>query len=82
MLTVEYAKDPFYNDPDNITVFLTVKFVEIADELPAVNTDAINKKGNRTLKNFDLVNTGHSPTLDKQESAIAQLVTPKDHPER
>jgi len=38
MLTVEYAKDPFYNDPNNITVFLTVKFVEMADELPFTAT--------------------------------------------
>lgn len=38
MLTIEYAKDPFYNDPDNVTVFLTVKFVEIADELPFTAT--------------------------------------------
>lgn len=34
MLTVQYAKDPFYNDPENQTVFLTVKFVEMASELP------------------------------------------------
>jgi hypothetical protein len=34
MLTVQYAKNPFYNDPDNVTVFLTVKFEEIAEELP------------------------------------------------
>lgn len=38
MLTIEYAKDPFYNDPDNLTVFLKVKFVEIADELPFTAT--------------------------------------------
>ena len=38
MLTIQYAKDPFYNDPDNVTVFLTVKFVEIADELPFTAT--------------------------------------------
>ena len=39
MLTIEYAKDPFYNDLDNVTVFLTVKFVEIAEELPFCAND-------------------------------------------
>jgi hypothetical protein len=53
-----------------------------ADGLATVSTEAINKKGNRTLKNFDLVNTGHSPTLDKQESGLAQLITPTGHPRR
>lgn len=38
MLTIEYAKNPFYNDPNNETVLLTVKFVEIADELPFTAT--------------------------------------------
>lgn len=38
MLTVQYAKDPFYNDPENETVFLTVKFVEFAEELPFTAT--------------------------------------------
>ena len=38
MLTIQYAKDPFYNDAENITVFLTVKFEEIADELPFTAT--------------------------------------------
>jgi hypothetical protein len=52
-----------------------------ADGVPTVSTEAANKKGNKTLKNFDFVNTGHSPTLYNQESRLAQLVTPKDHPE-
>ena len=34
MLTIEYAKNPFYNDPDNITILLTVKFEEFAEEMP------------------------------------------------
>jgi len=38
MLTIEYAKDPFYNDTNNETVFLTVKFVEMAEELPFTAT--------------------------------------------
>jgi hypothetical protein len=53
-----------------------------ADGLATVSTEAANTMGNTTRKNFDLVDTGHSPTLDNQKSAIAQLVTPKDHPER
>ena len=38
MLTIEYAKDPFYNDSNNETVFLTVKFEEIGEELPFTAT--------------------------------------------
>jgi hypothetical protein len=38
MLTIQYAKNPFYNDPDNVTVFLTVKFEEMAEELPFTAT--------------------------------------------
>ena len=34
MLTIQYAKDPFYNDPNNEAVLLTVKFVEFDDEMP------------------------------------------------
>jgi hypothetical protein len=39
-----------------------------ADGLAIVSTEAASKKGNTTLKNFDLVNTERSPTLDNQES--------------
>ena len=52
-----------------------------AEGVPVVSTDVTNKKGNRKLNDFVLVNTGHSPTLDNQKSELAQLVTPKDHPE-
>lgn len=38
MTTVEYAKNPFYNDPDNITVLLTVKFDNQPTELPFTAT--------------------------------------------
>jgi hypothetical protein len=38
MLTIEYAKDPFYNDVQNETVLLTVKFEEFAEELPFTAT--------------------------------------------
>jgi hypothetical protein len=51
-----------------------------ADGVPTVRTDAINKRGNTTLSDFDLVNTGHSPMLDNQKSVFAPLVTPKGHP--
>jgi hypothetical protein len=34
MLTIQYAKNPFYNNPQNSTIFLTVKFVEFDQELP------------------------------------------------
>jgi hypothetical protein len=53
-----------------------------ADGVPTVSIEAANKKGNTTFKNFDLVNTVRSPTLYKQESRLAQLVTLKGHPER
>ncbi len=53
-----------------------------ADGVAIVSTEAASKKGNTTLKNFDLVNTERSPTLDNQESWLALLVTLKGHPER
>ena len=34
MLTIEYARDPVYSDATNDTIFLIVKFYEMADELP------------------------------------------------
>lgn len=34
MLTVEYAKDPVWNDADHVTVLLTVKFEEYNEEFP------------------------------------------------
>lgn len=34
MLTIQYAKDPKYNSFDNGSIFLIVKFVEFAEELP------------------------------------------------
>lgn len=34
-----------------------------AEGLPTVSAVATNKKGSTTLTNFDLVNTGHSPSL-------------------
>jgi hypothetical protein len=53
-----------------------------ADGVAIVSTEAANKKGNTTFKNLDLLNTERSPTLDNQESRLAQLVTLKGHPER
>jgi hypothetical protein len=38
MLTIQYAKNPFYNDAENETVLLTVKFEEFADEMPFTAT--------------------------------------------
>jgi hypothetical protein len=34
MLTIESARDPRYGSPDNSTINLIVKFVEMAHELP------------------------------------------------
>ena len=34
MLTIEYAKNPKYNDPSNTSVVLDVKFKEFNTELP------------------------------------------------
>lgn len=34
MLTVEYAYDPVYGDPDHSVINLMVKFVEMPDVLP------------------------------------------------
>lgn len=34
MLTIEYAKDPKYTSQDGNHIYLIVKFVEFADELP------------------------------------------------
>jgi hypothetical protein len=34
MFTIEYAKNPKYNDPSNTTVVLDVKFAEFNTELP------------------------------------------------
>jgi hypothetical protein len=39
MLTIEYAKNPKYNSEDQKQILLTVKFVEIAEELPFNATD-------------------------------------------
>jgi hypothetical protein len=56
--------------------------IATAGDAVTVSIEAANKKGNTTFKNFDLVNTERSPTLDNQESRLAQLVTLKGHPER
>jgi hypothetical protein len=34
MLTIEYAKDPYWNSDDGQQIHLTVKFAEFANELP------------------------------------------------
>ena len=34
MLTIQYAKDPWYGDAEGIDIQLTVKFEEMSDELP------------------------------------------------
>jgi hypothetical protein len=34
MLTIEYAKNPQYSSANNESIYLIVKFVEFADELP------------------------------------------------
>lgn len=34
MLTIEYAKNPQYATEDGSVIYLIVKFVEFADELP------------------------------------------------
>jgi hypothetical protein len=38
MLTIEYAKNPVWNNPEHDAIFLIVKFVEMADELPFTAT--------------------------------------------
>jgi hypothetical protein len=38
MLTIEYAKNPIWNNADHNAIFLIVKFVEMADELPFTAT--------------------------------------------
>ena len=39
MLTIEYAKNPWYSEPTLQDIQLTVKFVEIAEELPFCAND-------------------------------------------
>jgi len=34
MLTIEYAKNPIWNDEKNTAIFLMVKFEEFIEELP------------------------------------------------
>jgi len=38
MLTIEYAKDPVWNDAQHTAINLIVKFEEMADELPFLAT--------------------------------------------
>lgn len=38
MLTIEYVKNPIWNDADHVTVLLTVKFMEFAEEVPFTAT--------------------------------------------
>lgn len=37
-MNIEYAKNPIWNDAINESIFLTVKFLELADELPFTAT--------------------------------------------
>ena len=43
MLTIQYAKDPFWNDDSGNSICLTVKFLEFNEELPftATNYDSM-----------------------------------------
>jgi hypothetical protein len=34
MLTIEYAKDPIWNNAEGTAILLTVKFEEMSEELP------------------------------------------------
>lgn len=34
MLTLEYAKNPVWNDENNSSIFLTIKWEEFVEELP------------------------------------------------
>ena len=38
MLTIDYAKDPVWNDEEHTAIHLIVKFLEIAEELPFLAT--------------------------------------------
>jgi hypothetical protein len=38
MFTVEYAKNPVWNDADHTSILLTVKFVEFEEEMPFTAT--------------------------------------------
>ena len=39
MLTIEYAKNPWYSEPTNADIQLTVKFVEFEEEMPFCAND-------------------------------------------
>jgi hypothetical protein len=38
MLTIDYVKNPFFNDVNNETIFVMVKFEEFNEELPFTAT--------------------------------------------
>lgn len=83
MPTVQYAKDPFYNDPNNETILLTVKFIEFNEEIPFTATPYDNMDYGRQLyeqaKNGDFGpvkswNENPSyvpPTLESEKQLIA-----------
>jgi hypothetical protein len=92
MLTIEYAKDPFYNDANNETVFLTVKFEEFAEELPFCANSQDNTQYGRDLcanaKNGDYgtVKSWHEnphytppePTADQNKVTAMDLLSATD----
>lgn len=81
MLTIEYAKNPFYNDPDNLTVFLTVKFVEIAEELPFTATPYDDMDYGRELcANAKNGNYGPVSAWSQNPNYFPPSVSPKSLP--
>jgi hypothetical protein len=71
MLTIEYAKDPYYGTADGSDIILTVKFEEIPEELPFCANDYDPMPYGREL---------HANALRGDYGPIAPYVPPPDQP--